>query len=70
MGNDAENSSSKRSSFKGSDQAVSEEGVGSDLARIIERVQSWNARKREVMKPEHISAAYDRLNTEGRLATA
>jgi len=37
--------------------AVSEEGVGSDLARIIERVQSWNARKREVMKPEHISAA-------------
>ncbi|KQK28660.1 Appr-1-p processing protein [Bosea thiooxidans] len=50
--------------------AASEEGADSDLARIIERVQSWNARKREVMKPEHISAAYDRLNTEGWLATA
>ena len=31
---------------------------------IVKAVQAWNDRKREIMKPSHIKAAYDRLVTE------
>jgi O-acetyl-ADP-ribose deacetylase (regulator of RNase III) len=31
---------------------------------VVTRVHSWNIRKREIMKPSHIKAAYDRLHEE------
>ncbi len=32
---------------------------------VVTRVHGWNNRKREIMKPAHIRAAYDRLHQEG-----
>lgn len=41
-----------------------------DLAEIVKRVHEWNDRKRQIMKPTHIKAAYDRLLTQGWLEAA
>lgn len=37
---------------------------------IVDRVHAWNDRKRQIMKPAHIKAAYDRLISEGWLRAA
>ena len=37
---------------------------------VVRTVQEWNERKREIMKPAHIKAAYDRLVAEKWLEKA
>lgn len=44
-----------------------EEGVQGDLEAIREKVESWNQRKKDLMKPQHIQKAYSRLQSEGWL---
>lgn len=44
-----------------------EEGVQSDLDAIRAKVESWNRRKKDLMKPQHIRKAYSRLQAEGWL---
>lgn len=34
---------------------------------VVKRVQNWNERKRSLMSPKHIRAAFDRLSAEGWL---
>jgi O-acetyl-ADP-ribose deacetylase (regulator of RNase III) len=36
---------------------------------VVEGVHAWNDRKKAIMKPQHIRAAYERLASEGWLAT-
>lgn len=36
-----------------------------NLAAVRERVLAWNQRKRDLMKPQHISKAYSRLEQQG-----
>jgi hypothetical protein len=36
-----------------------------NLAAIRVRVESWNQRKKDLMKPQHIQKAYTRLESEG-----
>jgi hypothetical protein len=43
---------------------VATENLGVDYDDIVRAVQGWNKRKREIMKPAHIRAAYDRLVAE------
>jgi O-acetyl-ADP-ribose deacetylase (regulator of RNase III) len=43
---------------------VATENLGVDYDDIVRAVQDWNKRKREIMKPAHIRAAYDRLVAE------
>nr|VFK55241.1 MAG: hypothetical protein BECKTUN1418F_GA0071002_10663 [Candidatus Kentron sp. TUN]VFK55410.1 MAG: hypothetical protein BECKTUN1418E_GA0071001_10298 [Candidatus Kentron sp. TUN] len=45
-----------------------ESGIGSDPEAIYEKVASWNQRKKELMKPKHVSKAYFRLQSKGWLA--
>ena len=40
------------------------EKPGATFDEIVEAVQGWNARKRQIMSPAHIKAAYDRLVAE------
>lgn len=49
--------------------ATYEPGVRS-LQDAIQAVHAWNDRKRELMKPEHIAAAWHRLTSEGWISTA
>ena len=39
--------------------------VADTVEEAIAAIQSWNPRKKRVMKPEHITKAWNRLNTEG-----
>jgi O-acetyl-ADP-ribose deacetylase (regulator of RNase III) len=39
------------------------------LPAVVSGVQEWNARKKKLMKPEHITLAYERLVAQGWLAT-
>lgn len=39
--------------------------AGADLSIAISAVQSWNKRKRELLKPAHIALAWERLRSEG-----
>lgn len=41
-----------------------------DRDEIVRRVHAWNARKRSIMKPGHITVAYDRLVAEDWLSAA
>jgi uncharacterized protein YwgA len=41
-----------------------------DLEAIRTRVESWNQRKKNLMKPQHIQKAYSRLQSEGWITTA
>jgi len=43
---------------------VAKENPAASLDEIVRTVQEWNERKREIMKPAHIKAAYDRLVAE------
>ena len=42
-----------------------EAGIQGDLEAIRERVESWNQRKKDLMKPQHIQKAYSRLEQQG-----
>lgn len=46
-----------------------EEGIEGDLEAIRERVESWNQRKEDLMKPQHIWKAYSRLEQQGWIST-
>jgi hypothetical protein len=46
-----------------------EKGVQRDLERIRGKVESWNKRKGNVMKPQHIWKAYSRLEQQGWVST-
>jgi O-acetyl-ADP-ribose deacetylase (regulator of RNase III) len=48
---------------------VAAEKPGAGYDDIVRAVHGWNKRKREIMKPAHIKAAYDRLVAEGFLST-
>jgi O-acetyl-ADP-ribose deacetylase (regulator of RNase III) len=44
---------------------VNESPVAADDFRVcLDAVQSWNSRKRQVMKPQHVKLAWDRLKSE------
>jgi O-acetyl-ADP-ribose deacetylase (regulator of RNase III) len=43
---------------------VAAEKPSASVDEIVQAVQEWNARKREIMKPAHIKAAHDRLVAE------
>jgi len=43
---------------------VAREMLGSRIEDIVRSVHAWNDRKRQIMKPAHIKAAYDRLIDE------
>jgi O-acetyl-ADP-ribose deacetylase (regulator of RNase III) len=43
---------------------ASREEPGATLDTVIRAVQNWNERKRDIMPPTHIKAAYDRLAAE------
>ncbi|HMR33955.1 MAG TPA: macro domain-containing protein [Geminicoccaceae bacterium] len=47
-----------------------EAGPAADFAEIVRRVHGWNARKRQVMTPDHIRVARERLVAEGWLTAA
>ena len=42
-----------------------EAGIQGDPEAIRERVESWNQRKKDLMKPQHIHKAYSRLEQQG-----
>ena len=42
-----------------------EVGIKGDLEAIRERVEAWNQRKKDLMKPQHIQKAYSRLEQQG-----
>jgi hypothetical protein len=42
-----------------------EAGVQGDLGAVREQVASWNQRKKDLMKPQHIQKAYSRLEQQG-----
>jgi len=42
-------------------------GRSDDLAAVVAAIHGWNARKRKIMKPEHIEVAWKRLKAEGWL---
>jgi O-acetyl-ADP-ribose deacetylase (regulator of RNase III) len=42
-----------------------EAGIKGDLEAIRERVESWNQRKKDLMKPQHIQKAFSRLEQQG-----
>lgn len=42
-----------------------EAGIQGDLEAIRERVEAWNQRKKDLMKPQHIQKAYSRLAQQG-----
>ena len=45
--------------------ATHEAGVQGNLEAIREKVESWNQRKKDLMKPQHIQKAYSRLEQQG-----
>ena len=45
----------------------SEGGSNSAPEKIVDRVQAWSPRKRRLFDPEHIAAAYERLQQQGWL---
>jgi len=47
--------------------AAREVGDVPSLDSVVKRVHGWTARKRQIMKPNHIGAAYQRLVDEGWL---
>jgi len=47
---------------------VATENSAVDHREIVHRVHGWNERKRQIMKPAHIMAAYARLLSEGWIA--
>jgi hypothetical protein len=47
--------------------AALQEPAHAGYDEVVKRVQNWNERKRSLMSPEHIRAAFDRLLAEGWL---
>ncbi|MXW46685.1 MAG: hypothetical protein F4109_03690 [Gammaproteobacteria bacterium] len=48
---------------------VKHEGnIEGDLDALRRRVESWNQRKKDLMKPRHIHTAYSRLAHQGWVA--
>lgn len=47
---------------------VASEEAATHYDDVLRKVQGWNKRKRTIMKPEHIKAAYSRLAAEGWLS--
>jgi hypothetical protein len=45
-----------------------EAGIQGDPEAIRARVESWNQRKKAMMKPQHIQKAYSRLEQQGWVA--